>query len=184
MQDCEIEKEVMTSRKWIEFGKMYNNLSAAGINLYMENRSFNDCLITMYDTDTGFEYTSYGINPYETIHKIYFDKFLDMTESVNLDMSENELHTLYEAADKEGITIDEFVTKVLSEFINIEDNKTPNVKPDTSDEYKTTKGACCYNCIYLYDENEFDSECEYLGNKISVHYGEVCPNFEMFQIDN
>lgn len=118
-----VNTPIMTGTMWKEFGKMYNAIVSEGYELVLEN-TYHDG--EMFYTASAF--SPYGehlqdseecLNPYCALKELYFTGFLGYQEweDVPLELDPYILDELYKAADKEGITIDEYVINALREVL-------------------------------------------------------------------
>jgi hypothetical protein len=154
-------------REWIELGKMYEAMSNVGQRVTIFNRgdkfvaainhghteSFEDgcCDVTIQVGTVDDEWFD---TPYEALKFQYFTWFLEQqTEVVPLDLPVEMIAELFEQADREGITIDELVTEILTEAL------APPVQEASS---------CCGSCSCPVQDGEFEDEkcddspvCEY-----------------------
>ena len=151
-----IKQEEMDSRKWLEFGKMYNNMiqeisDDCAINLiaYRLKEFHGDddlryCIEIMNGADCVYSSGEDGfINPYYAMKDAYFSHYLGQAdyEDVSFDLTEDQMKLIYKESDKQGITFDEFILNLLKEHIE-------KVTPDLIEE-----ADCCYNCEYFSLDN-------------------------------
>ena len=161
------EEEIMSGRKWIEFGKMFNNMVIEGIEVELLSTQQDDGTITYY-IDSELGYSDDYLTPYAAIKEIYFGEFLgfEELEDINLDLPPELEEELYVQSDKEGITIDELVIRILTE--TIEKEKVPQAEIGNAE--------CCFNCNELdFGPEGADSFCTY--NKVQVEYQNCCEEF-------
>lgn len=163
----QFENEIMTGRKWVEFGKMLNNMTIEGINVSLMSYFDKEGTITYYiDSDLGC--SDDYLTPYSAIKEIYFGEFLEFEEleDMNLDLPPELEEELYVQSDKEGITIDELVIRILTE--TIEKEKVPKTV--------IRNAECCFNCDALdFGPKGEESWCDY--NKVDVNYQDCCEEF-------
>ena len=96
----------MNDRMWKEFGKMWDNMEAEGIEFSL----------VCYPTPEDEEYVS----PYKALKDVYFKKYLGMNNytDLELELDDETLKLLYKTADIQHITIDELVINILKDFID------------------------------------------------------------------
>jgi len=111
-----IEDEVMTARMWIEYGKMHNNLVMEGFDPTIGYFPENDENDAHYEHE--YSYDKFP-NPYLAMKDLYFTEYLDQKDyvDVKMDLNPNLLEFLHFVSDKDGVTVDEVVNKMISEVI-------------------------------------------------------------------
>jgi hypothetical protein len=121
------EAQVMDSRKWIEFGKMWNAMETEGYQLTLETYPDtegiepNEYEVEVWNLAGVRNYNefsqSYGpfLSPYSAMKSAYFRIYLGMKEyeEIDFDLDEETLAKVTRMADANGITIDEVVTEIL-----------------------------------------------------------------------
>lgn len=147
------QEEIMTARNWVEFGKMFNNMTVDGLyvdlistNTYEDNE-FVIYYINLSNDEEDWNNEEFGFkSPYLAIKHAYFEYFLEIeSENIQLDIPDEQLSELYKIADKEGITIDEVVIRMLQK--NIEEECCCGT--DQEDEPEIYEAECCNNCESL-----------------------------------
>lgn len=151
---------VMDARKWIEFGKMFNNMIQDGWEVDIETSVIDDYNTTysyfVYDVKEDETYANhYFKSPYLAIKEVYFHYFLNQksNEDVSIDLDKDLEDRLYALADKEGITIDEVVANVL---------KAEPILKEYAD--------CCYNCSHVKELEEISPYCTKLSQRTEREY--------------
>lgn len=158
----------MCARRWVEFGKMFNNIVT---------QSDFEIMVESWDRPAGIRYTAQlstandcfesdeHVSPYLALKQVYFRDFLGQTatEDIALDFSDDQLEDLYVLADKDGVTIDEKICELLTNYIE--------------NQVEIEQGECCYNCVYLNEGEHFGatSRCEKLNRQ--VKYENSCSGF-------
>jgi hypothetical protein len=114
-EEFEIEKAVMTSRLWIEYGKMLNNLIVDGADVSITNCLDDDENDVYSHSYSGEEFAS----PYLAMKDLYFRQYLEVDDYTDfpLNLDGETLDKLYLISDKEGITLDELVIRILKEMV-------------------------------------------------------------------
>lgn len=120
-------QDVMTARKWIEFGKMWNAMEAEGWELdLITTVDYNGN--KMYEVDIWEDGSDNFIDggfdgrfstPYAAIKDVYFRTYLGIKkfEDVALDIDPEVMRRVENYTDKNGITVDEFIIEALKEAI-------------------------------------------------------------------
>jgi hypothetical protein len=194
------ENEIMTGRKWIEIGKMINNLAVEGWEFQLEN-SLNEngdmmYSVALFDTDDDNEngiYDSYDTypTPYEAMKVMYFEHFLEMDgEDICIDLPPDVSEQLYSIADKEGITIDEVVCNILKDMFDAEEECQCGCCEEEEDPCDDCDEEDCEGCE-LAEEDSYQlakccNVCKYFSLKnmwckLNEHPAErnmVCGGFE------
>jgi hypothetical protein len=116
----------MNQREWIEFGKMYDNMTAVGFFVDLKMLKANSmyyCHVTKVNEVDDEVITldlvgAFG-SPYYALKHAYFTLYLEdtNTEDIELDISSESLAILYDLADKKYITIDELFTEILTDHL-------------------------------------------------------------------
>jgi hypothetical protein len=115
-------KEIMDARKWIEFGKMFNNMIQEGWEVVLDSE-FGETgtvySVNMFTPKEEFYDSEQYITPYEAIKVMYFKYFLGESDTVEtqLDLGTDCIEVLCEIADKDGITVDEVIVNILKQLL-------------------------------------------------------------------
>jgi hypothetical protein len=179
-ESINVDAAVMTGRMWIEFGKMFNAISSEGYEIVIESfikePYVSAFVATVFGDGALMGESDEYLNPYAALKELYFTGYLGIKEweDITLDFENEELQILCEVADKEGITIDEFMMNAIQELINSTPQKE---KEEPKEEYTPIEVAeCCYTCDFIREDYnitgagcvKLDRETEY--QKICKHY--------------
>ena len=138
------QEETMDARKWIEFGKMFNNLEVAGIEVELLCSEIGDYYISTFDTNNGCCLDNEGVvfcTPYLAMKDYYFNYFCNTGDYTNtlVYIADQDLTDLYKESDVAGMPVEEYVLQILK---NTE-------LPDPPKPIEIHEAYCCYNCIHL-----------------------------------
>jgi hypothetical protein len=164
MNELTPEDVCMDARKWIEFGKMYNNIIQEGWEIVLDSTYEEDGTkyrVDIFTPDEEFDDKEYYVNPYEAMKVMYFKYYLDCeSENISFDIPNNILKELFIEADTLGITLDELIINILSDTFNKDSLKF--IDPDCCNQCeevppvikeKTVNHRCihCEHCITYSD---------------------------------
>lgn len=181
------ENEIMDARKWIEFGKMFNNMVQEGWEVSLDSLVIGD-QTTVYNVcavnDEGelLEYNGDHDSPYLAIKDFYFHYFFDEEmDSIEFNLPDVDLEKLYNMSDKEGITIDEMIGKILMEILPISKEEEGedcdcdycSFAPDPNIE----EAKCCFNCKFIKISNIYPDDIRCTYHKIITLNNNTCPFF-------
>lgn len=117
MNDNDIENEVMDARKWIELGKMFNNMNLAGYDVKLKSEVRGDGR-TIHTCDVfAFGWARYAsekfMTPYSAIKDVYFRFFLKKDISgIQTELKSVgtvSLEKLYKESDKLGVPVEQVI---------------------------------------------------------------------------
>jgi len=167
MTPQEVEKMSMTSRKWIEFGKMWNNFETNDYYIVLE--SFNDNLYIISVTDENGVITKVeGVTPYAAIKDLYFKEFLKNSDyqEFEFDFLPKDLQEMERIADEEGVTVDEVFARILKQALD-------KLEPPTKQEI----AKCCFTCEHIcIPEDPLDASWCTKRNELTVFH-HVCDDY-------
>jgi hypothetical protein len=163
------QEEIMNARRWIEFGKMFNNIEAAGIEIELHSNEVNAYYIEGYDESKGLV-AGNGDTPFKTpylaMKDFYFTYFINTENWIEGDVyiPAEDVDAFQKEADALGITMEELGQLRLIASLPLE----PEV-------VEIQEANCCATCIYcgdifflgytLCEKNKKETKSQYVCKK-------------------